>query len=615
MAGGAAAIVVACLLPLVLVMALAGARPGADAIAVRLVDYLAVDDEASQDGSGVLIRRDLPHDWRGDSRAQEGWYFFRVELRVAPNRLWAMWLPRVASNAMLYVNGDLIGVDGAAETEASRNWNRPLYFLIPNGVLRPGENAFAIRVVPDRDGQGLLSEIYLAPSATLAAYQRVSRLIQETALQAIVLFMLIVAAFMALLWALRPSDGAIGAYAGMIAIWALHDSYQLVDDPAIAREWLDVGWHASLVLFVWSVCAFVTRFLDDRDAGEARRIAIWALASVGLLGVTAAVSPALFYQWTAPVCDTASLMVSISPFVRMLRRVAGTRGAIDAAMLAAGATTLVFGVYDWLVVTEVLDRRHGYLMPYSSPAILVLFGVVLTRRFGAALSALESMNVDLERRVAQREREIEDTFRRVNELERRHAVAGERERMMRDMHDGIGGALISTLAAVESGRADRTAVANALRGAIEDLRLMIDSLEPVDGDLGSALGMLRSRLEPRLSAAGLRVHWAVGDIAPLERIGAPEVLQVMRILQEAINNVLKHARAGAIRVAAGDGLGPDGRAGAWIELADDGVGFARDAPARGRGLANMRRRAQAIGASLQVEPAQTGTRVRLFLPR
>ena len=69
---------------------------------------------------------------------------------------------------------------------------------------------------------------------------------------------------------------------------------------------------------------------------------------------------------------------------------------------------------------------------------------------------------------------------------------------MADMHDGIGGQLISKLSLVENGEASKEQVAAALRECIDDLRLAIDSLEPAGDDLLPVLGNLRYRLEPRL---------------------------------------------------------------------------------------------------------------------
>jgi signal transduction histidine kinase len=88
----------------------------------------------------------------------------------------------------------------------------------------------------------------------------------------------------------------------------------------------------------------------------------------------------------------------------------------------------------------------------------------------------------------------------------------------------------------------------------------------------------------------------------------------MRIVQEAITNVVKHAGAATVTVRTGESPGAGGAAGVFIEVADDGRGIAADAP-RGRGLANMARRASRIGGGLDVRSNGRGTTVRLWIPR
>ena len=143
---------------------------------------------------------------------------------------------------------------------------------------------------------------------------------------------------------------------------------------------------------------------------------------------------------------------------------------------------------------------------------------------------------------------------------------------------------------------------------------MIDSLDPAEGDLLVLLGTVRSRLEPRLHQQGLRFEWQAQDLPAIPGLSPDKALQVLRIVQEAIANILKHARASTVTVRTGVAAMAQGRAQAvYIDIADDGIGIAA-APQAGRGLGNMRSRAERIGARLEVESRAPGTSVRLWLP-
>lgn len=227
----------------------------------------------------------------------------------------------------------------------------------------------------------------------------------------------------------------------------------------------------------------------------------------------------------------------------------------------------------------------------------------------------------LRQQLAQRNQELEQSLKtlqenqaKVLELQRREVLAEERERTMRDMHDGIGGLLVSTLAMLEAGETDLNKIEDALRAALEDLRLMIDSLDPLDEDqLVLALGMFRARMLPRLHACGLRVDWEVTDLPAVNDFGPNKLLQIMRILQEAITNVIKHARATCLVFRSRFELTPAGVSCLFIELSDNGIGWS-GAPREGRGVSNMRRRAEAIGADLDISDTENGVRLRLCLP-
>jgi signal transduction histidine kinase len=282
-------------------------------------------------------------------------------------------------------------------------------------------------------------------------------------------------------------------------------------------------------------------------------------------------------------------------------------------VLAAALVTLGLGLTDLAVSAQLLPFGPAARMAYGAPVLLCALVYALADGYFRTYDEVRVLNTGLERRVAERALELERTHQRVRALERVTTLAGERERLMRDMHDGIGSQLMTTLDAVERGGAGSADVAGMLRGCIDDLRLMIDSLEPDEESLLVALANLRYRLEPRLAAAGIALDWQAHRQVVLP--GPGSVLQVLRIVQEAVTNVLRHSRATRLRICARAEGGQ-----LVLEVEDNGGGIAPDtaadtAASRGsRGLANMRSRAARLGGTLDLHSAAGGTLLTLRVP-
>lgn len=233
------------------------------------------------------------------------------------------------------------------------------------------------------------------------------------------------------------------------------------------------------------------------------------------------------------------------------------------------------------------------------------------KRIAHALAESQRLNAELEERVRQKEMELERNFEKLERLSRKAAVTDERQRIMTDMHDGIGAHLISALCLAESGDASPGDVAAILRECIDDLRLTIDSLESTGDELLPALGNFRWRIEGRLARVGIGLEWHVEDLPALPDLSPRKLLHILRILQEAVANVQKHAGATRIRLEA---LALADARGVAIRVGDNGKGFAASA-AKGRGLGNMARRAASIGGEVKVSSSSgEGTTVELRLP-
>jgi signal transduction histidine kinase len=258
------------------------------------------------------------------------------------------------------------------------------------------------------------------------------------------------------------------------------------------------------------------------------------------------------------------------------------------------------------------------LLPYLGCVLGVWGSWRILERFVAALDESQALNRDLERRVEERGDEIARSYERINSLERERAVQDERARLMQDIHDGFGAQLTSMLALVETAEATPGEVADALRDALDDMRLVIQSLGPRDADLIALLASWRARVERRLQRRGLRFDWQVSDLPVLPWLGPRESLHVLRIFQETVSNVLQHAAATTITVRTGERVGTDGRQGVYVQIDDDGRGFApdgRDGAAPGAGLRNITRRARDLGGVVSIGRETGGGRVVLWLPR
>jgi len=204
----------------------------------------------------------------------------------------------------------------------------------------------------------------------------------------------------------------------------------------------------------------------------------------------------------------------------------------------------------------------------------------------------------------------------------------ERTRLMRDLHDGLGGQLVSIVALSERGNASAP-IGDAARAALKDLRLVIDSMDDIGGDLMLALGSWRERAMAQLRPHDIALDWHA--VTPQGLPVHPElrpwhVIQIVRLLDEALTNAVKHANARRVTVRIETLAGRDGLDRGCITVEDDGKGFdipPEDGSAAGavkaaRGLRNMRSRAARCGAELVLascaQGTHQGTRVRLTLP-
>jgi len=196
----------------------------------------------------------------------------------------------------------------------------------------------------------------------------------------------------------------------------------------------------------------------------------------------------------------------------------------------------------------------------------------------------------------------------------------ERRRWARELHDetlqGLGGLHVLLASALRRSVADPAALAGAVRQAvdqavteIENLRTLITELRPAALDalgLGPALNSLVERVT---TVEGLIIEFECDLGTSVDRLSEDLETAIYRLVQEALSNVAKHARAERVEITI-----VRGPADIAVTIRDDGQGFDSDGLHTGFGLLGMRERAELAGGRVEVSSGSGRTTVAARLP-
>jgi signal transduction histidine kinase len=138
--------------------------------------------------------------------------------------------------------------------------------------------------------------------------------------------------------------------------------------------------------------------------------------------------------------------------------------------------------------------------------------------------------------------------------------------------------------------------------------------EPDDDKVSLLMGMLRHRLSPVMRSQNIRLEWEICDLPHDFLLQDQSRLELMRLLQEAFANIIKHAKASVVQFK----IGLHTHA-ITIDIQDNGRGMEaaqiESSSAKGHGVKNMHQRAHKIGATLTIHSTAEGTGIHLSFPR
>lgn len=532
---------------------------------------------------------------------------------------WSVFLPRFSNAVEVAVNGVVV-LDSRRDANANRpDRNTPQIAVIPASLLHDGSNDITVRLFVWGPLKGFLDTVYVGPDAALRPAYETRTLLFVTLPVVFSAWQSILAVILAIMWLMRRHEPVYGVLAVAMVLGVVQAFVPPPVPPAtpsrLAAVLLASAPTESALIVVFSVLFFGWRSPRYGALLFAPGLIVFV---VGLIAGPP-LPRILFLVLGIPTVGLCLLLMACITAAAVVRR----QDAASFTIGCAATIVLTCWVHDMLSVFEIMPNERTFLSRLSYSAMLVAIGAGLTWRFARALNQVDSFAGQLVARVREAEERLKASFAREEARARAAALADERTRLMRDLHDGLGGQLISIVALSERGQAGAT-ITDAARAALKDLRLVIDSMDDIGGDLMLALGSWRERATMQLRPHDIALDWRVATPQglPLHPELRPwHVIQIVRILDEAVTNVVKHAAARHIAVTIethDDGQGPYG----VISIADDGSGFRldNDCNAAGpsqtaRGLRNMTSRAMRCGAVLDLSSDTSGTRVRLQLPQ
>ncbi len=278
--------------------------------------------------------------------------------------------------------------------------------------------------------------------------------------------------------------------------------------------------------------------------------------------------------------------------MQVMQRLQPRQGALVIGLFApltAAPLVKTYGASQALIFALIHTALNAFLAAYA----------LATRRAQAA----RGQNQSLVQELQAANRQLQAYSKQLERL----AVTRERHRLARELHDSVTQTIFSMTLTTQSAAllldrdpgcvgAQLDRLTQLAQSALSEMRVLISELRPEKVAEGGLVAALRRHLADRPLPESLLVSLQVeGD--PLARLSPAEEQGLFRIVQEALNNIVKHARASQACIRLHLAEPPW-----WIQIQDQGQGFdLRQVRNGGRvGLVSMRERAAEIGWALQI---------------
>jgi signal transduction histidine kinase len=595
---------------------------GAQEVIVLKKAFVTTTTEASDGQVGPGNSQEqavhLPHRIRSDVPISA---HYAIQLNVDGSALdappMALCIPKASAPPKVWLDGVLLH-EVAKGPDRFTSWYQQLFLPLPQNLMA-GPHRLVVGLATQPATFPGISEIYFGHAMQV---KKVCDTLQKINYEAKIgnLYLMVFIGLIALVIGILQRERLSLYLALTSAVWLLPYAINvgwIPDMDQTTAIWL---YHCVKPWIGFAWCMFVLNFIQDPHHWLKRcYMVFYAAAYLVFLSL-----PVQWWNTWLLFIAFGAVLLSVMLLVRMVRATVESFSLTHVLLSSA----LFFGIFEnvWDIARSVgMTDHYGFSMAFLTVPIVALgmVSLVLDRMLGFVRAEKES-NTRLTMELGKQRLAIQSDELKIRAQREKLLLQSQRHRWMQDMHDGLGTQLVSASVMLKStGQQSQrlTELEELIDAALTDMRGMMDVLsvtdlapEPDDDEVSLLMGMLRHRLSPVMRSQKIQFEWETCDL-PHDFLSQDQSrLELMRLLQEAFANIIKHAQASVVHFK----ISLHNHA-ITIDIQDNGRGMAAaqiESPgAQGHGLKNMHQRAQKIGATLTIHSTSEGTGIHLSFPR
>lgn len=512
-------------------------------------------------------------------------------------------------------------------------WYRPMLIPLPSHLLRTDGGVNVVQVVQSTFEPYIqIPRIYVGMVGPTTLVYEVTLFLSSTLANASNLFCFAAGIFLLGAWLATPKYTSFALAGSATVLWAVLFTVALWPHVPMSLRgywrWTVYASEAGLILLM---SMFVLSVARTALSARARLCVIaFGMSAPVIFALLGSQSEYLLDRlWTGPM-----LLLYVYATYKLGWYAYEHRDPVARVLLAQSVVCCILGYHDYGVLTGALTSLSPdtpswqwsslffepiYLTHLGLPILLIVMGYILLGRYQLNVKKVLHANEHLTAALAAREMELNEVHSAQRRSVRMEAAQQERDRIYQDVHDGIGLRLVTTLFSVRSGKAQGLEIETQLQACLTDMRMIINTQQARGEEIQVVVFGFCSDLEAQLERTSLTLLYDICDGPPICFFPHAQVC-LIRVLQEAVSNAIKHAKATELVVTLAQS-----NCELMLTVADNGSGLndhqaidlaIEPASSGGMGMPGLAARARALNGSCVVanRSDQSGVVVQLWLP-